>query len=83
MQCILFNTFPGILRWKLIKFTPSLTINGLPIFNLRLADNIDLTGENTGLQVKNLTSKEDASARAVGMKISAEKRKILVCGGDH
>ena len=79
---VLFNIFlEHIMMQTLQGFTPTLTINGRPISNLRFADDIDLIGENFD-QVQDLTSRLHVAAKSVGMEISTEKSKILISGGD-
>ena len=80
---VLFNIFLEYIMIQTLQgFTPSLTINGRPISNLRFADDIDLIGENVD-QVQDLTSRLDVAAKSVGMEISTEKSKILISGGDN
>ena len=75
---VLFNLFlENIMRETLHEFTPSISIGGRPLCNLRFADDIDLiAGSNQELQ--DLTDRLTSRATAHGMEVSSEKSKVLV-----
>ena len=75
---VLFNLFlENIMRETLHDFTPTVSIGGRPLCNLRFADDIDLiAGSNSELQ--DLTDRLTSRSTAHGMEVSSEKSKILV-----
>ena len=79
---VLFNLFlENIMRETLQNFTPSVSIGGRPLCNLRFADDIDLiAGNNQELQ--DLTDRLTSRATAHGMEVSCEKSKVLVNSDD-
>lgn len=76
----LFNVFlEEIVSEAMDMITPSISVGGRGITNLRFADDIDLLAAS-GQELQLLTSRLDNVAGAYGMQISAEKSQILVTG---
>ena len=79
---VLFNLFlENIMRETLHDFTPTISIGGRPLCNLRFADDIDLiAGSNH--ELRDLTDRLTSRASAHGMEVSSEKSKVLVNNND-
>ncbi|GFR65860.1 endonuclease-reverse transcriptase [Elysia marginata] len=76
---VLFNIFlERIMQDTLHQHSPTISIGGGPICNLRFADDIDdlIAGSQSELQV--LTDRLVASFEAFGMEVSSEKSKVVV-----
>ncbi|GFR90329.1 endonuclease-reverse transcriptase, partial [Elysia marginata] len=75
---VLFNIFlERIMQDTLHLHTPTISIGGRPVCNLRFADDIDLiAGSQAELQL--LTDRLVASSKAFGMEVSSEKSKVMV-----
>ncbi|GFR77564.1 endonuclease-reverse transcriptase [Elysia marginata] len=75
---VLFNIFlERIMQDTLHQHSPTISIGGRPVCNLRFADDIDLiAGSQAELQV--LTDRLVASSKAFGMEVSSEKSKVMV-----
>ncbi|GFR90078.1 endonuclease-reverse transcriptase [Elysia marginata] len=75
---VLFNIFlERIMQDNLHQHSPTISIGGRPVCNLRFADDIDLiAGSQAELLV--LTDRLVASSKAFGMEVSSEKSKIMV-----
>ncbi|GFS04037.1 endonuclease-reverse transcriptase [Elysia marginata] len=74
---VLFNIFLRIMQDTLNQHSPTISIGGRPLCNLRFADDIDLiAGSQAKLQV--LTDRLVASSKAFGMEVSSEKSKVMV-----
>ena len=53
-------------------------IGGLPLYNLRFADNIDLLGGRREEELRQLTERLEKTAAGYSMEISSDKCKIIV-----
>ena len=72
----LFNLFlEKIMQETLHDLHTAISIVGRPIWNLRFADDKDLTVGSKG-ELQDLTNKLGDRAMAYGMEVSTEKRKI-------
>ena len=79
---VLFNLFlENIMRETLDGFTPSVSVRGRPLCNLKFADDIDLI-TCTNKELQELTNRLTDRSSAHGMEVSSEKSKILVNSSD-
>ncbi|GFS13192.1 endonuclease-reverse transcriptase [Elysia marginata] len=75
---VLFNIFlERIIQDTLHQHSPTISIGGRPVCNLRFTDDIDLiAGSQAELQV--LTDRLVTSSKAFEMEVSSEKSKVMV-----
>lgn len=80
---VLFNVYlENIMQETLHNFSPSISIGGRPLCNLRFADDIDLMGGSES-ELQDLTTRLERASTMVGMEVSSEKSKILVNSRTH
>ncbi len=83
MSPVLFNVYlENIMQYTLQNFSPSISIGGRPLCNLRFADNIDLMGGSEA-ELQDLTTRMEKSSSQYGMEVSSEKNKITVNSHTH